>query len=144
MHHDSDLRNVIWQLAFQYKVNIKRAIRQYGLSLNGMHVRLLHMIRATPDCTANQLVASSGRDKAQITRLLKELEAMALITRTPHPGDRRSQIVALSEQGQGLMERTREVENDVEERLLKGVSRKDVDTFVAIAHKMLDNLRDGD
>lgn len=142
MNPDSDIRNAIWQLAFQFKVSTKRTIREYGLHLNGMHVRMLHLIRTQPRCTANQLVAVTGRDKAQITRVLKELESMTLIERTPHPSDKRSQILALSEQGRDLMGRTRAAEQAVETRLLKGMSRREVDTFVGLAHKMLDNLRE--
>lgn len=142
MNPDSDIRHALWQLAFQFKVSTKRAIREYGLPLNGMHVRMLHLIRTQPHCTANQLVAVTGRDKAQITRVLKELESMALIGRTPHPSDKRSQIVALSPQGQELMGRTLAAEHAVEKRLLKGMSRREMDTFISLAHKMLDNLRD--
>ena len=79
MSKESDIRNAIWQLAFQFKVSSKKAIRQYGLPLNGMHVRILHMIGATPACTANRIVLASGRDKAQITRLLKELPAVETV-----------------------------------------------------------------
>lgn len=140
MRHDSNVRDVIWQLAFQFKVNIKQAIREYGLSLNGMHVRLLHLIHDHADCTANQLALNTRRDKAQITRSLKDLEGMGLIERTPHPNDKRSQIVTLSEAGQALMQRTGKVEREVTGRLLEGLSEEEVKTFVALSRKMLDNL----
>lgn len=139
---ESDIRNAIWQLAFQFKVSSKKAIRQYGLPLNGMHVRILHMIGATPACTANRIVLASGRDKAQITRLLKELEGMSLIQRAPNPDDKRSQIVSLSGKGEALMARAREAEQDVVTRLLKGMKKDEIDTFVGLAGRMLDNLRE--
>ena len=105
MNDDSDIRQVLWQLAFQFKVSSKRAVRDYDLPLNGMHIRLLQMIRRHPDCTAQQIASVTGRDKAQITRVIKELEGMALITRTPDPGDRRAQLLSLNEKGRGLMAR---------------------------------------
>lgn len=142
MNPDSDLRNALWQLAFQFKASTKRTIREHGLHLNAMHVRLLYLIRTQADCTANQLVAVTGRDKAQITRLIKELEGMGLITRTPHPSDKRSQLVVLSEPGCALMEQTVRAEQEVEARLCKGMSRQEVETFVALANKMLVNLLD--
>ena len=142
MNPDSDIRNTLWQLAFQFKVSTKRTIRQHGLHLNGMHVRLLYLIRTQPECTANRLVAISGRDKGQITRVVKELEAMELLTRTPHPGDKRSQLIALSERGRRLMHKTTEAEQAVEQRLLKGMSKEEVALFLTLAHKMLGNLRE--
>ncbi|HCE41841.1 MarR family winged helix-turn-helix transcriptional regulator [Alloalcanivorax profundimaris] len=142
MPHQADIRQVLWQLAFQFKVSSKRAIRDYDLPINGMHVRLLQMIHRQPDCTAQHIAAVTGRDKAQITRVIKELEAMDLVTRTPNPEDRRSQLLALSETGAGLMARIQEAEDDVKARLLKGIPKRDQDTFIEIGNRMLDNLRD--
>lgn len=142
MNDDSDIRQVLWQLAFQFKVSSKRAVRDYDLPLNGMHIRLLQMIRRQPDCTAQQIASVTGRDKAQITRVVKELESMALITRTPDPEDRRAQLLALNEKGRGLMARIQDAEDEVKKTLLKGINKKDQNTFIEIGNRMLDNLRD--
>lgn len=141
MNPESDIRNTLWQLAFQFKVSTRQTIREHGLRLNGMHVRMLHLIRTQPACAANRLAAITGRDKAQITRVIKELEAMDLIIRSPHPSDKRSRILALSEQGQQLMSKTLEAEQAVERQLLQGMSPDDITTFLDLAHRMLDNLR---
>ena len=142
MNDDSDIRQVLWQLAFQFKVSSKRAVRDYDLPLNGMHIRLLQMIRRHPDCTAQKIASVTGRDKAQITRVIKELEGMALITRTPDPEDRRAQLLSLNEKGRGLMARIKDAEDDVKKTLLKGINKKDQNTFIEIGNRMLDNLRD--
>ena len=139
MNDDSDIRQVLWQLAFQFKVSSKRAVRDYDLPLNGMHIRLLQMIRRHPDCTAQQIAGVTGRDKAQITRVIKELESMALITRTP---DRRAQLLSLNEKGRGLMARIKDAEDEVKKTLLKGINKKDQNTFIEIGNRMLDNLRE--
>ncbi|MHB0775628.1 MarR family winged helix-turn-helix transcriptional regulator [Halomonas sp. WWR20] len=144
MPHESDIRQVLWQLAFQFKVSAKRAVRQHDLKLNGMHVRLLQMIHAHPGCTANRLVTITGRDKAQITRVIQELESMGLIARTPHPDDRRSHLLALSNDGESLMTRIGKAEDEVERALLKGISRQDQATFIEIGNRMLTNLQDSD
>ena len=142
MNDDSDIRQVLWQLAFQFKVSSKRAVRDYDLPLNGMHIRLLQMISRHPDCTAQQIASVTGRDKAQITRVIKELEGMGLITRTPDPEDRRAQLLALNEKGRGLMARIQDAEDEVKKTLLKGINKKDQNTFIEIGNRMLDNLRD--
>ena len=142
MNDDSDIRQVLWQLAFQFKVSSKRAVRDYDLPLNGMHIRLLQMIRRHPDCTAQRIASVTGRDKAQITRVIKELESMALITRTPDPEDRRAQLLSLNEKGRGLMARIQDAEDEVKKTLLKGINKKDQNTFIEIGNRMLDNLRE--
>jgi|TARA_E500000305_G_scaffold52791_1_gene41963 DNA-binding MarR family transcriptional regulator len=142
MKNETDIRQVLWQLAFQFKVSTKRAVRDYDLPLNGMHVRLLQMIHRQPDCTAQQIAGVTGRDKAQITRVIKELESMALITRTPDPEDRRAQLLSLNKKGQGLMARIKDAEDEVKKTLLKGINKKDQNTFIEIGNRMLDNLRE--
>jgi len=142
MKNETDIRQVLWQLAFQFKVSTKRAVRDYDLPLNGMHVRLLQMIHRQPDCTAQHIASVTGRDKAQITRVIKELEGMALITRTPDPQDRRAQLLSLNETGQGLMARIKDAEDEVKKTLLKGINKKDQNTFIEIGNRMLDNLRE--
>ena len=142
MKNETDIRQVLWQLAFQFKVSTKRAVRDYDLPLNGMHVRLLQMIHRHPDCTAQQIAGVTGRDKAQITRVIKELEGMALIKRTPDPEDRRAQLLSLNDKGQGLMARIQEAEDEVKKTLLKGINKKDQNTFIEIGNRMLDNLRE--
>ena len=107
-----------------------------------MHIRLLQMIRRHPDCTAQQIAGVTGRDKAQITRVVKELEGMALITRTPDPEDRRAQLLSLNEKGRGLMARIKDAEDEVKKTLLKGINKKDQNTFIEIGNRMLDNLRE--
>ncbi len=142
MKNETDIRQVLWQLAFQFKVSTKRAVRDYDLPLNGMHVRLLQMIHRHPDGTAQQIARVTGRDKAQITRVIKELESMALIMRTPDPADRRAQLLSLNEKGLGLMARIKDAEDEVKKTLLKGINKKDQNTFIEIGNRMLDNLRE--
>ncbi|MAY38503.1 MULTISPECIES: MarR family winged helix-turn-helix transcriptional regulator [Spongiibacter] len=137
----SDIRNTIWHLAFQFKVSAKHAIRDRGLPLNGMHARMLSLIQHQERCTANQLATTTGRDKAQITRLLKELEDMGLLTRRPHPSDKRSQLLTLSTDGQALMATVEKAEHAVEAQMLKGLSQDEVASFLKLAEKMLNNLQ---
>jgi DNA-binding MarR family transcriptional regulator len=144
MNPEASIRDVLWQLAFQFKASTKQAIGHYGLPLTGMHVRLLRLIRAERNCTANSLASMTRRDKAQITRVLKELTAMGLIERTPHPSDKRSQLLSLSEQGRALMKRALRAEDDVKATLLRGLDDQEVETFLALANKMLANLRHRD
>ena len=70
---NSSLANTLFALMQNYRVTIREAINAGELGLNAMHVRCLHIIAATPQCTANDIVNQTQRDKAQIARLVKEL-----------------------------------------------------------------------
>ncbi|WP_339615744.1 MarR family transcriptional regulator [uncultured Gilvimarinus sp.] len=142
MSQASDIHDTLWQLAFHIKVNCKRAAQEFGVSLGGMHVRALHLIQAEKQpCTANRLCAVSGRDKGQITRLVKELEAQRLIDRRPHPEDGRSQILSLTRKGIALLGKIRAAEQEVEAQYLHGLTPEEHEAFVAIGKKMLANIK---
>lgn len=106
-----------------------------------MHMRLLHLLADNPQCSANQLSKVTGRDKAQITRLVKELEQKALVQRRPNPSDKRGQLLMLSEKGRDLSAATHAVERQVEDDLLHGLSEDEIATFIELANRMLANLR---
>ncbi|WP_020210156.1 MarR family winged helix-turn-helix transcriptional regulator [Gilvimarinus chinensis] len=129
--------DLLWQLAFQVRSRCQRAVAESGFTLYGMHVRLLHLIAAEPFCRAQTLVETSGRDKAQIARLLKDLQAQGLLTRAPHPEDGRSRVITLTAEGNELLATVRAAEQAVESEFLAKLSEREVETFVRLGRKML-------
>ena len=57
---------------------------------------MLQLIHALDPATPQLIAQRSGRDKAQVTRLLQEMEKQGLIEKRPHPTDRRSICLALT------------------------------------------------
>lgn len=86
------VREYILSLSQYYRVNVRTAVNANELGLNGMHVRCLHVIANAPDCTANYIVRSMGRDKSQIARLVKEMISKGWIEKQASREDKRSQI----------------------------------------------------
>ncbi|WP_339896739.1 MarR family transcriptional regulator [uncultured Gilvimarinus sp.] len=142
MSASPNIHDTLWQLAFHIKVQCKRAVQEFGVKLGGMHVRALLLIQAQPQqCTANHLCAVSGRDKAQITRIVKDLEDQQLIERRPNPNDGRSQILLLTTDGRALLKKIRSAEQEVEAQYVQGLSPQEREAFIAIGQKMLGNLK---
>lgn len=87
--------------------------------------------------TASALGEAMQTDKAQMSRALRELESMGLITRTPDPTDRRANLIALSTVGeQKLAEAHAPTTND----LLTPLAQWDVesiDSFTALLHALI-------
>ena len=134
------LREYILSLSQFYRVNIRTAVNASELGLNGMHVRCLHVIANTPDCTANCIVKNMGRDKAQIARLVKEMIAKSWIEKHASTEDKRSQILSLSESGTQQQQKISLLEKTIESTILTGLSKQDEADFKRIAGKMLENL----
>jgi len=135
------MREYILSLSQHYRLNIRTAVNANELGLNGMHVRCLHVIANTPECTANYIVRSMGRDKAQIARLVKEMIGKGWIKKQASREDKRSQILSLTASGRQLQQKISLLEQDLESTILNGLSAQDVKDFHRIAGKMLTNLR---
>lgn len=97
---NEDVLEQLDALMFAYRGEMHRAMREAGLPINPMEVRVLLHVAHHPGCTASELARHSGRDKAQVTRLLQQLEQAALIRREADAGDRRVQRLFLSEAGE--------------------------------------------
>lgn len=79
-----------------------RRLADLGLSRN--HRRLLHVIARAPGITMVRLREVVQLSKQSLSRLLKELEAEALIERRADRRDRRQRPIHLTERGQELDE----------------------------------------
>lgn len=134
------LREYMFAMAQAYRQNIRTAVHAGDLGLNGMHVRCLHIIAQTPQCTANCIVKRMGRDKAQIARLVKEMLAYGWLLKQPSEQDKRSQVLHLSASGQALQQQISQLELQLEQRMLTGLSGEEVAEFKRIADKLLANL----
>ncbi len=60
-----------------------------GHALGPVHLRALSLCQRHPGWTQQQLGQAMGRDKGQITRLIRELEEQAYLARSPDEQDRR-------------------------------------------------------
>lgn len=134
------LRDCIFALSQAYRGHIKGAVNANELGLNGMHVRCLHVIAYQSQCTANTIVQSIGKDKAQIARLIKDMIDKGWVEKQASEEDKRSQILSLSNAGKQLQQQIGELEKEIEGSLLDGLSRQDIADFHRISKKMLANL----
>ena len=63
---NTPLSNTLFELMQNYRVTIREAINAGELGINAMHVRCIHIIANVNNCTANDIVTKTQRDKAQI------------------------------------------------------------------------------
>ncbi len=90
--------------------------------LGGMLLLTLADLGAVPVQT---LVATSGRDKSQITRLVQMLEGKGAVTRQRSPEDGRISLIALSQKGVRLVHDLRRIMKEVVDELLAPLPEMD-------------------
>lgn len=141
----SDLRipNPFMLLAHKFKSMVLRALRDQGIDIVPMHIKSLFCINRLENCTAVDISEALDRDKAQITRLIKELIDKELVHKTPNPNDKRSQLIELTSYGESTLKKVLAIEAKIIKKMHQGVSEEQVNQFEQLSRQMLDNLQGG-
>ena len=85
-----------------YRARQLRAPLGTEAELTHMEGKVLGFFARNPGATLSDLVAHSGRDKAQLTRLIRALRDKALLEAQPDELDRRSTRLRLSPGGEAI------------------------------------------
>lgn len=94
------------QLAIAVLVRQLRAAAGDGVSLSQMSV-LKRLDRLGPS-TASELARAERIRPQSVIATVNSLQAEGHVARSPHPTDRRQQLIALTPQGRGLVQQRRE------------------------------------
>ena len=70
--------------------------------MTAFQARLIHLIGSNEGISQLTLAAFTERDKAQIARAIKELEAHGFVTRSAHASDWRTQCLSLTTEGKKI------------------------------------------
>lgn len=111
MTDNDQVLDALHALMHRYKRHMHQALREQDGGIGPMEARALAFFSRHPGSSASELVAHSGRDKAQIARLLQQLQDRGLLARQADPADGRRQQLALTDAGraaQRLMARQRQ------------------------------------
>ncbi len=142
---ETNIGDALHRLLHAYKRALRQAYQEAKLPLTISHMRTLKVINRVrsnglDDCTAQVIATRLQRDKAQVTRLIKELLAEDLIDKQAHPEDRRSQILSLTDKGSATVKTIKEIESLAGRRMADGLGVEEVKVFIKLANAMSENL----
>lgn len=110
-------------------------------NFSGAQGRVLHFILAqSSDMFQKDIEEEFSLRPSSATELLKQMEKGGLIRREPVDYDRRLKKITVTEKALGYREQVVRDLADMEEELLRGVSREDLNVFFKVVEQMLDNL----
>lgn len=137
---DTQMFDLLGELIHGFKQRLQDSTALSEAGLAPFQARTLGMIARHPAQSQHHLVTRSGRDKAQIARLLKELEALGLIQRQPSPDDRRAQVVSLTEKGWAIHQQVVAARSALLQQAFSNVSEEERRQFATVLQKMQQNL----
>jgi DNA-binding MarR family transcriptional regulator len=120
--------------------HLQEAMRHDGEGLGPMEARCLGYFMRHDGATQSDLVQHSGRDKAQIARIVKALHERGLLQSRPDPDDGRSQRVSVTAEGQTLQRKMQQHRVRFEKTMMAGLPEADRATLLALLDRIQDNV----
>ena len=129
--------SLLHQAARDLATALDRQLAPFGVTAQQAAL-LLHVSRQ--QSTPSQLMTTLGTDTAGMTKLADRLEVKGMIERHQNPQDRRSILIALTDNGQALVPRLRPVFGRVTRQLLNGFSTGEIAVLTTMLERMHGNL----
>jgi DNA-binding MarR family transcriptional regulator len=126
------------------RVHMRDSLSGNPQGLAPMHQRMLKFCMQHPGASQQALVQASGRDKGQVARLIKDLEAQGLLLREADPADGRSQRLKLTPAGRAACQRFRKHELAIAQRMFDTMSAHELQSLIDQLGAMRDRLRPTD
>lgn len=133
--------DTIFHLMHSLKGQLSDNLEAQQAGVVPMQARVLMIIHKQENCTANDIVKTIKRDKAQITRLISSLINQGLLRKEPNPDDLRSQLLVFTTQGEKVKDLVLAQVESIQKKVTKGLTKQEVDQFEIIAAKMIKNLQ---
>mgnify|MGYP000886971631 CR=1 FL=1 len=130
----SAVQDALHNLSMAYRRQMRAALHAQSLQLTPNELKVLLFVGYTPLCMHKDVVTHTGADKAQVARMLQQMEAAQWLERVPHPQDKRSRCLRLSPQGETAFLTLRAHRRSLGTQMLDGIPE-------AQQHLLLDMLR---
>ncbi|HKS45947.1 MAG TPA: MarR family transcriptional regulator [Amycolatopsis sp.] len=114
---------------------LNRALEESGL--RSRHYTVLMAAAERGGLSQRELGDLLGIDPSAVVALVDDLSAAGLVRRDPHPEDRRTRLVVLTEKGHDTFERASELAAEVERDTLGQLSPKERVVLVDLLRRIL-------
>ena len=126
-----------------YRSAQQRSLRAGPHDLAHMEIKVLGFFARRPGATQSDLAAHSGRDKAQLARLIRGLRDRGLLDATADEADKRSTRLSLSETGKAMFAALHRHDGALAETALEGMSEAERATLLDLLERVRANLEAG-
>ncbi|MEO3740505.1 DNA-binding transcriptional regulator, MarR family [Kosakonia oryzendophytica] len=124
----------------QWRATIDRALNDTGMTQSSWTV-LMQLHQLGDNVSVSELAEVQGIELPPLMRTLTQLEKQGLIARTTSPYDKRIRLLALTADGQRLLERITQVINACQARASANIPAADLAVFSATLNQIACNLR---
>lgn len=139
-----DVFEALHTLMHQHRALQHRALRDSGQAVTPLESRVLGFFGRHPGATQSELAEHSGRDKAQLARLIKGLRDRGLLLAEADPQDGRQWRLHLSPEGQAIRRAVQQQARQIGQRALAGLNDKEQAQLLDLLLRLSDSLQAAD
>ena len=134
--------DLVHTVMHQFRSTQYQVLRDNAHDVTHMESKVMGFFARHPGSTLSDLVSHSGRDKAQLAKLVKGLRERALLDAETDADDRRSVRLRLSAAGYAVQKALHAEARVLNERAVDGLSAQEQAQLVALLARVKANLDD--
>ncbi|HET7795880.1 MAG TPA: MarR family transcriptional regulator [Rhizobacter sp.] len=123
-----------------YRARQYQVLRDGPHDITHMEGKVLGYFAAHPGATQSDLAQHSGRDKAQLARLIKTLRDQGLLSGEVGESDRRSVSLSLTDEGQSVLRSLQQQAKRLHAQAVAGLSPAEEQQLLALLRRVKANL----
>ena len=137
---DDDILELVHALMHDYRSLQYRFLRDGPHDITHMDGKVLGFFGRHPGATQSDLALHSGRDKAQLARLIKGLRNRGLLAAAVDESDRRNVRLSLTAEGQTIQRALRQQAKRLSAQAVSGLSAPEREQLLALLRRVKGNL----
>ncbi len=120
---------------------VDKTVITAGIDLHrSQHMLLMHLDRCGGSFSQRELAEHLNISPAALAVKIKKLESDGLVTRTKAKNDSRINSVDITEKGRNILDKTHKLFADIDEKMIQGIDKAELDVFINCLNKMRENL----
>ena len=141
---DEDVLELVHRIMHDYRTLQYRSLRDGPHDITHMEAKVLGFFGHKPGATQSDLAQHTGRDKAQLARLIKGLRERGLLASEVDETDRRNVRLSLSADGQALQRDLRRQAKRLATKAVAGMDASERKQLLSLLHGLQANLQSGE
>ena len=135
-----EVLDLIHTVMHQYRSQQYQVLRDGLHDITHMESKVLGYVDRHPDATQSDMARDSGRDKAQLARLVKGLRERALLACQADAADRRNLRLSLTDDGRAVLRALEQQSRKLGTQAVVGMQAEEQRQLVALLQRVKGNL----
>ena len=138
-----EVLELVHQVMHQFRSQLFQALRQGAHEVTHMESKVLRFFVRHPGATQSDLVQHTGRDRAQLARLIKGLRERGLLNAVADEADRRNLRLTPTDEGLAIQRALQRQARELEAQAVTGLAAADKAQLLELLRRVQANLAAG-